>query len=288
MAKTVNEVFNDNQIAKGYNNYSGLTNLELLSVDKGETYFPRVNDFGLWRDGQPFVLGDGIERDNGFASTQWETTGITYQHWWYLYTSILGGNRSGKVTIKTRKYTPLMDDTMTAKYVIANAILTLPPPPDSERAFLGYSQWVYNFSRIDILHEDKMIGEIYVKDGSTSQDNIGTTAVKLTAFASDGISDGVTVSNSTDSLTIVQAGKYQVNFSVDYTSTVATAWTFAVRVDAVESNFLVNGIAADALAKSGLLDLSAGEVVTVYVESDDGGATADLTVVNAQLSLVSV
>jgi hypothetical protein len=266
MAKTVNEVFNDNQIAKGYNNYSGLTNLELLSVDKGETYFPRVNDFGLWRDGQPFVLGDGIERDNGFASTQWETTGITYQHWWYLYTSILGGNRSGKVTIKTRKYTPLMDDTMTAKYVIANAILTLPPPPDSERAFLGYSQWVYNFSRIDILHEDKMIGEIYVKDGSTSQDNIGTTAVKLTAFASDGISDGVTVSNSTD----------------------RTAWTFAVRVDAVESNFLVNGIAADALAKSGLLDLSAGEVVTVYVESDDGGATADLTVVNAQLSLVSV
>ncbi|KKK80261.1 hypothetical protein LCGC14_2825260 [marine sediment metagenome] len=102
MAKTATDAFNDNQIAKGHDNYSGLGNIELILVDRD--YLPRVHDFPFYREGVDRVTGDGITRGDGNDTTQWLSNGITDAQWWYLYTSILGGAHSGKVTFKTRRW----------------------------------------------------------------------------------------------------------------------------------------------------------------------------------------
>jgi hypothetical protein len=292
MAKTA--TFNQNMIAKGYNNFSGLTNIELIPVGghSAEPYLPRVNDLGIQYTRK--VTGDGLVRRDGFATAQWLAAYMSFAQRTYIKMNILDGNDSGKVTIKTRLDDVPFDDTMTDIYVITNAILTLPPLPDGDQYNYGLRQFSYDFTRIDLnslLHEDKMYGEIYVKDGSTSQDNI-STAVKLTGFATNGESSGTTVSNSDDSITVVVAGKYLFNFSITFTSTASTKWTFGVRVDGAEGNFLCDAetnATPDAISTSmsGILDLAAAEVVTIYVESD-GGGTEDITMVHGKLSIVSI
>lgn len=295
MAKTT--VHHGNKIAAGYNNYSGLTNIELISVggNTPQDYLLPVQDLGLWADGVERFGGDGIAKDDGYATTSWECAALSFSQWYYLYTTVLGGNRSGKVTIRTRRWHVPLNSTMSYSYVIANAILTLPPPPDTSRGVYvaGYEPFVYSFTRVQVIHEDKMYGEIYVKDGSTAQENIDTTAVKLTGFASDGLSDGVTASNSDDSLTCIIAGKYQATFTASFTSTASTKWTFAFAVDGTIGNFQTiaeTNATPDAVnvSLSGILSLAANEVVTVYVKSDDGGGTADITITDAQLSMVSI
>lgn len=292
MVKTV--AFNQNMIAKGYNNFAGLTNIELIAVDgySAEPYLSRVNDLGIQT--QRKTTGDGVVSRDGFATTQWLAPYMSFAQRTYIKYNILDGNDSGKVTIKTRLDDVPFDSTMSDIYVITNAILTLPQIPDSDQYVYGLRQFTYDYSRIDLnslLHEDKMYGEIYTKDGSTSQDNI-STAVKLTGFASDGESDGVTVSNSDDSLTIVVGGKYLFSFSISFTSTASTKWTFGIRVDDVEGNFLCDAETnatpdAASAAMSGILDLAAAEVVTIYVESD-GAGTEDIIMVHGKLSVVSI
>lgn len=64
-------------------------------------------------------------------------------------------------------------------------------------------------------------GEIYVASGSTSQTTSGTanTYTTLTAFASNGASaTGVTPVVSSDKLTLVNAGTYQVMFNATFTA----------------------------------------------------------------------
>lgn len=64
-------------------------------------------------------------------------------------------------------------------------------------------------------------GEIYVASGSTSQTTSGTanTYTTLTAFTTDGASaTGVTPVASSDKLTLVNAGTYQVMFNATFTA----------------------------------------------------------------------
>lgn len=64
-------------------------------------------------------------------------------------------------------------------------------------------------------------GEIYVASGSTSQTTSGTanTYTTLTAFTTDGASaTGVTPVATSDKLTLVNAGTYQVMFNATFTA----------------------------------------------------------------------
>lgn len=284
MAKTATDAFNDNQIARGNDNYSGLGNIELILVDRD--YFPRVHDFPFYREGVDRVTGDGITRGDGFDTTQWLSNGITDGQWWYLYTSILGGARSGPVTIKTRRWARPVNTTMPELYIIANANLDIGAPPDLTRAPLGYDQFVYNFSRVSIIHEDKMKGTLSVTGGSTSQDNIDTTPEKLTAFTTSGLNAGVTTSPSDDSHTIVVAEDYTLEAVIDFTATVSTVWTFQFYVDGVAVGIKFNGTTnatpdAVQVVMKWPEARDATDVVTIYVNSDDGGGTADITVTEA-------
>ena len=290
MAKTATDAFNDNQIAKGHDNYSGLGNIELILVDRD--YFPRVHDFPFYREGVDRVTGDGITRGAGNDTTQWLSNGITDAQWWYLYTSILGGARSGKVTFKTRRWAATVNTTMPELYIIANAILDIGAPPDLNRAPLGYDQFVYNFSKISKLHEDKMKGTLYVTGGSTSQDNIDTTPEKLTAFDTSGLNAGVTTSASDDSHTIVIAGNYTPEATIDFTATASTVWTFQFYVNGEAVGIKFNGTTnatpdAESVTMKWQQDFDATDVVTIYVNSDDGGGTADITVTEAIFTIES-
>ncbi len=177
-------------------------------------------------------------------------------------------------------------------YIIANANLDIGAPPDLNRAPLGYDQFVYNFSRISILHEDKMKGTLSVTGGSTAQENIDATPRKLTAFTTSGLNAGVTTSASDDSHTIIVAGNYTPEAIINFTATASTVWTF---------RFYVNGAAVGtksidatnatpdpvSIAMKWQQDFNATDVVTIYFNSDDGGGTADITVVDAVFTIES-
>lgn len=290
--KTV--VKNQNLIATGYNNYSGLQNIELIEVGgfAPDTYLPSVVDKGLYRDGLGKVTGDGIERTSGFESTQWRSDYLGDNQWYWLYANILRSSRSGPVTIQTRKYAVPLDSIMSNKYIIVNAILTLLPAPDTDRRDIaGYNPFFYNFTRIDpngYLHEDKMYGEIVVNAGSTSQDNIGTTPELFTGFATAGENDGVTVTIADDSLTIILDGKYEVQWDLEAVADASHKWTFTIF-----KNGATTGVATSetistvekTISFGRTLDLEAGDIITPFVNSDDGGDTADITAINGRLSL---
>lgn len=291
MAKTITN--NLDMIAKGHDNYAGLTNIELIAVG-GNTphdYLEPVDDLGLWSYGQSRVTGDGIARDDGYSSTGWQVGALAYAQRTYLKHSILGGKRSGNVTIKTRRDEVPVDSTSSYKYIIANAVMTMLPLPEESKYIAGVTNFVYRFDRIEILHEDKMYGELTLDAGSTAQENIGTTAVLLTGFAADGESDGVTVAHASDSLTCIIAGVYEVYLDIEALSDASHKWTFTFYKNAATTSAAMSetiSTVAKNVSFGRKLDLAAGDVMTTYVNSDDGGDTADITLVNGRFGMESV
>lgn len=135
-------------------------------------------------------------------------------------------------------------------------------------------------------------GALYVADGATAQTGITTTPAKLTGFAANGPSAGATPDHTNDQLTVGTDGVYLVWFAVSATGTAATLFQFRLRVGGVENNFggrLEFNATPDEAQTSfvALVSLSAGDVLTVYVESDAGGG-ASLTVHDASLVVFRV
>jgi hypothetical protein len=290
MQKTVVDVFNQTMIAPGHNNYSGLQYTELIKV--GAEYLLPMNDVGRYRDGaEDLVDGEGVAKPDGFDSFIWGTPGITFAEWNYFRTSILGGKRSGKVTARTRKYINEQNDNVPDIWVVVNAVLTLPPLPDSNQGGFGLPEFDLIFTRVEILHEDAMIGELKLTGGSTAQAGITTTPEKLTGFDTAGINDkGVTVSASDDSLTAVVAADYQLFAELNFTATASTQWTFQFYVDgvAVGHKSIVSTNATPDPVHVVMLKpyrITATDVVTIYVNSDaGGGASLTLTEANFYIS----
>ena len=147
-------------------------------------------------------------------------------------------------------------------------------------------------------HRDSIVsmfgvyGIIYVDDGSTAQTGITATPVLFTGFAVDGLSSGITPDHTADSLTIVTDGIYIVLFENSYSGGGNDTIQFHIRVDGVEGVYATHGkMSAGGDARSsmfaGILSLSAAEVVTVYVESDNGGGSS-LTAIDASLLLLKI
>lgn len=294
MAKTV--TLHGNQLAKGYNNYAELTNIELQAVGGNvpDPYLLAVDDLAAWLDGVDRVDGEGITQTDGFSSTQWQAGAMSFSQWFYLYTSILGGARSGKVTMRTRRYAVPMNDTMGYFYVIANAILTLLPVPAEDRGdyIAGFEPFFYRFTRIEILHEDKMKGTLYATAASTAQNGITTAAEKLTAFTTSGLNAGVTTSASDDSHTIDIAEDYTCEAVISFTAEASVKWSFQFYVDAaaVGPLFITETNAtpdAEFISMKWQQAMDATDVVTVYVKSDEGGGK-NITVTDAIFTVESI
>jgi hypothetical protein len=133
-------------------------------------------------------------------------------------------------------------------------------------------------------------GSLYVLDGATQQDNIGTSGSKLTAFTNEGNSHGTTPSHSNDQITIDIDGKYDVQFQCSFSCAQASSdIAFRLRKNGSELNYGATrsiGTIGDNGSCSFIasaIDLVATDVLTIYVESDT--ATDDITVIDAQFSV---
>ena len=270
-------------IAAGYNNYD-LTNIESITVD-GNT-FALSADIGLWQEGEPYIGGDSTQRFTGYSAAQWETAAITMAQYNYIFNTLLINKYSGKVTIRTRQFE-------TGNYVIANAILTLPQRGGLTPARTGkgwYRDFVWEFTRVEIIEEELMEGVIYATGASTAQAGVTTSPEKLEAFAANGIANNTTPDHTDDSVTVLYAGDYDVDWYADFISDASVAWRFHVRVNAVEQSYSAQKTSnatpdeMSAVIMNTLEDLDANDVVTIYVESDQGGG-ASLTISDTALRL---
>lgn len=291
--KTNAETFQLNSIAKGHDNVTGLRNIETVEVN-GNRLSP-VRDLGVYEGGQRTVNGRGVFKEQGFPSQPLETGALSNAMRWWIQTELLGGAISGPVTFKARKYSVPMNDTDTPLHFIANATLTLVPNRTTQRYVDGIQDFSYDLTRLVIIEEDQMYGSIYVAGGSVSQDDIGTTPELLTAFDANGNNNGVIPDHTDDDLTVGVAGEYRPLANFSFTATASTKWTFTVF-----KNGATTGIAASgetdavpsavnvALGLGRTLDLLANDVLTIYVNSDDGTGLADITIVDGAFELESV
>ena len=139
-------------------------------------------------------------------------------------------------------------------------------------------------------------GGIYSSDSTIAIATIGTTAKVYAAFDADMSSNNVTVAHATDNITIVTAGDYLVNFQTSFaTNQVGDAgvYQFKLRIDGVESTEgygcyreMSGSNDTGSCSFIGIVTLAAAEVLTIYVESDNGGDADNIDVEDTQLSVI--
>ena len=122
-------------------------------------------------------------------------------------------------------------------------------------------------------------GEIYVAGGATSQTTSGTanTYTQVTAFTTNGASaTGVTPVASSDKITLVNAGTYQIMFNATFTAT--NNHTFLFRCyNSTSSSAFVNTVTQNhtqstdphQVGFNALITVSANQDVIVQVASTD-------------------
>jgi hypothetical protein len=93
--------------------------------------------------------------------------------------------------------------------------------------------------RMDILETSETLrneayGKLYTADGVASMVGVTTTPVKFTLWASEGQSQGVTLSASNDSITVQTPGDYLVLVQTSFSGSNNSNWEMHLRIDAVE------------------------------------------------------
>lgn len=273
------EQFQNCELAFGWDNQANLENIETWKIDSRYIVAPR--DLGTWSDGLGSLNGESVDQPQGYPSFSWEFGHIPLLTWDYFH-SRLGFKRSGKVTVRTRRYEPDYS-------VICNAVMHIGDTPTLNKIGNAYTPFVATFTRVEILEEDVPFGAIYCAEASTAQADITTTPVIVTGFAADGLYSGVTPSHSGNTLTALYAGTYRVDFHISATATASQQFIFHVRVNAVEGvyscQFVSNALVARNASFTGYISLDVDDVVSVYVETDDPNAGTSLTPTDMQLSI---
>lgn len=143
-------------------------------------------------------------------------------------------------------------------------------------------------------------GGMYGADLGVSLASIGTTAQKMPAalWAAAMPTNGITVDETTEAeITVPVAGDYYVSFQASF-STVAAGdagiYQFHLRRDTgagdVETYMgthreMSGSSDTGSAGFSGIITLTANDILTVYVESDNGSDTDDLTFQDTQFSV---
>lgn len=157
----------------------------------------------------------------------------------------------------------------------------------------GFSTTVQNTLIQNILTADLAYGIIYVADGLVAQGSIGTTAQVMSGFANNGPSNGITPDHVNDRLVILSDGIYIVLFQVSFSGTPNATFEVSVRVNGVEQypgvhrKLSVGGDVGSG-ACVGFLNLSAGDVLTMWVESDNGLNADSFLPVDAQFGALRI
>jgi hypothetical protein len=136
-------------------------------------------------------------------------------------------------------------------------------------------------------------GGLYTDDGIVTQSGITTTPEKLTLFANNGESSAnVTPDHTNDQITLADAGKYLLFCQLAFSGTANATFKMHARLDGVQQNEAGSrrklGGSGDVGSMSflGILSVTAGQVLTVFVQTTTG--SADLTLVEGQLVILRV
>ena len=129
---------------------------------------------------------------------------------------------------------------------------------------------------------------IKTADGSTPQTGIGTTPVLLTQWTVNGISDGLTPDHTADSIVVDVDGVYDVDCDISFSGSANATFEVHMRVDGVEQDEgmhrkLSTGGDVGSAGFGGQVSLSAGQVLTTYVEAD--AADKSITVADGQFKV---
>lgn len=171
-----------------------------------------------------------------------------------------------------------------------NGYLVWPEAYQDDRRERGV--WFDNRLIIEDLEEIVMAyGEIYVSGGTVAQ-ALTTTPAALTGFTTDGLSSGVTVSHTTDSIVIDTAGVYRCEFSAwAVAPDLGATFTFTFAVNGVTQTKSITKLIGSAeyqdLHLVELIALAATDTLTVYAASDNAGGE-NLILEDATLSVVRV
>jgi hypothetical protein len=109
----------------------------------------------------------------------------------------------------------------------------------------------------------------------------------MTGWAANAASAGTTPDQANNEITVGTDGVYLIWVSIGFSGSVNTTFQGHLRVNDVESwagfhrKLSAGGDVGSTSFKS-LLTLSAGDVLSVYVESDSGGGGASMTPTDAQ------
>lgn len=136
-------------------------------------------------------------------------------------------------------------------------------------------------------------GMLYSVDSDAiSISGIGTTAKKLEAFAHAGPFSGMTLDPTNNQITVGDTGAYYINFSATIKTTAvgdAGQYEFYIRVNDVQTVLGVErqmsgSSDTGSLAVSGILNVPAAGVISIWVESDEAGNTDDIDVLHCYLT----
>lgn len=119
-------------------------------------------------------------------------------------------------------------------------------------------------------------GELRTIEGSATQAITGTPA-KATGFTSNGLSVGCVVDHTTDDITVDVDGVYDIRLEGSFAGSSNDILYLGIYVNGSDGGLpyidtaISTGGDVQSGATGGFLDLSAGDVLTVYVWSDTGG-----------------
>jgi hypothetical protein len=136
---------------------------------------------------------------------------------------------------------------------------------------------------------------IYVADGTTAQAiATGTTYTKSTAFATNGASANCTAAAASDKITITEAGKYLVMFTVSTsTGTASTVVDSAIFYDGTEQNQvhatqkITNAGDVGTLTGTGIVTCAASKDIDLRFKHTDGGSV-NFTVQDASITVQKI
>ncbi|CAB4144328.1 hypothetical protein UFOVP454_27 [uncultured Caudovirales phage] len=154
----------------------------------------------------------------------------------------------------------------------------------------GSGAWTYPSGRVH--------GEIYIDAGATTQTLSGSSAyAKLNPGTewTSGVSNILTLTPGSGTITLVEAGSYMVHFWCGFTTTAlasGTTYNFKYNLNGTSSprtlsaTKTTNGIDKLHVSATGLMTATAGQVLSIFVGGDGTSSGQNITVTEAGLTAV--
>jgi len=134
-------------------------------------------------------------------------------------------------------------------------------------------------------------GVMSVEGGAVAESTVDATPRQITAWVTNGASNGTTPDQANDHITIDTAGVYLVIACVSFSGSASKTFRIEIYLDTTGTNFscirkLGSGGDVGSASVMGLVTCTASQEISVYQSSTDGGTA--MTVSDASLAVVRI